>query len=140
MNNVHHILWAIDLNDNNESIGKKVVALAKLHNAKLTLAYIIERHYAYNAPEIGRMKGPIVKEIIERMEKFTQTLNMPDITQRVEFGSVRTQILKVADEINAGLICIGGYSSRGLARLLGSNASAIARGAKCDVFVIHITD
>lgn len=132
-----HILLATDLSQANRIAANKAKELAELYNAKLTLAYIAEPLYAYESPEVIKLEGSIMQEIKKEMAKLGKELKVPSPDQRIEIGSVKTQLLELAEELGADLIVVGSHGRHGLSRLLGSSASAIVHGAKCDVFVVR---
>lgn len=42
-----------------------------------------------------------------------------------------------ADRLNASMVVIGNKRVQGVARVLGSIAGAVAKGAPCDVYIVH---
>lgn len=52
-------------------------------------------------------------------------------------GDPATEILAVADEVNAQLIVVGSRGQGGIAALLGSVARAVVLRARCSVLVVH---
>lgn len=64
-------------------------------------------------------------------------MDIPLVDQYVEFGSVKLATIGKADEIGADLILVSHHEKKGLARILGSNASGILQSAKSDIFVLH---
>jgi universal stress protein A len=62
----------------------------------------------------------------------------PEKIIKIEFGSVKNEVLRVAEEIGADLIVIGSHGRHGLSRLLGSSTSGIVQGAECDVLTIRV--
>ena len=137
MNELKHILLATDLSPASKIAATKAKALATLYHAKLTLAYVVEPLYAYENPDITRLEGSIMQEMKKEMAKLGEMLNIPTSDQKIEIGSVKTQLLQLADELAVDLIVVGSHGRHGLSRLLGSSASAIVHGAKCDVFVVR---
>lgn len=55
----------------------------------------------------------------------------------MKFGSIKKEILRVAQERQIDLIIIGSHGKHGLGRLLGSTANAIVHGAQCDVLIVR---
>ena len=58
----------------------------------------------------------------------------------LEFGSIKNEVLKVAQENDIDLIVTGSHGKHGLALLLGSTADAILHGAKCDILIVRPID
>lgn len=63
-------------------------------------------------------------------------LDVANFSLRV--GIVTHEILKAAESINADLIVLGTHGRSGVARLLGSNASAVVHKARCDVLTVRL--
>lgn len=59
------------------------------------------------------------------------------VSARVLVGSVHGEVLAEADASGADLIVIGSHEPGMLAFVIGSNASAIVRRAKCSVLVVR---
>lgn len=57
---------------------------------------------------------------------------------RVEAGSIKAEILRVAGEIGADLIILGTHGRHGVGLLLGSTANSVLHGAPCDVLAVRI--
>lgn len=53
-------------------------------------------------------------------------------------GVITHEILKTAEAIDADLIVLGTHGRTGVARLLGSNASAVVHTAHCDVLTVRL--
>ena len=59
------------------------------------------------------------------------------VSSVVGLGSVYNEVLNQADQIGADLIVVGSHQPSMATYLLGSNASAIVRHAKCSVLVVR---
>lgn len=59
------------------------------------------------------------------------------VSSVVGLGSVYNEVLNQADRIGADLIVVGSHQPSMATYLLGSNASAIVRHAKCSVLVVR---
>lgn len=135
-----HVLLAVDLSDDSDQLVDKAVALAKAFSAKLTLIHTIEPLPAYGYPGISGLESPVIDHAKEQMLELGKNHHIDENHIRVEFGSVKTQILRVANELSVDLIVVGSHGRHGLSKLLGSSASAIVHGADCDVFVLRSHD
>jgi nucleotide-binding universal stress UspA family protein len=63
-----------------------------------------------------------------------------NVSERVETGSAWSEILRVAEEIDADLIVMGAHARGVVARMFfGSTSSHVVRRATCPVLVIHET-
>ena len=131
-----HILLATDLSDASHWATTKAQALAEQFNAKLTIIHTIEPIPAYGYPGV-EFDSPIIDDAKRELAKLGDSFGIPERQQLVAFGSVKTHVLRVAEEQNVDLIIVGSHGRHGITRILGSNSSAIVQGAKCDVFVIR---
>jgi universal stress protein A len=55
-----------------------------------------------------------------------------------EIGTVRHEVVKLAEKLKADLIVVGTHSHHGIDALLGSRANAILHNAKCDVLAVRV--
>ncbi|WP_285130898.1 universal stress protein UspF [Leclercia adecarboxylata] len=97
--------------------------------SSLGLAYSVEM------PKMKEFQDAALSKLDEIVEKF----KIPaDKTQtHVVAGSPKDQILKLAEMIDADLIIIASHKPDISTYLLGSNAAAVVRHAKCPVLVVR---
>lgn len=132
-----HILLATDLSETCHAMAGKVKRLLELYDAKITLVHTIEPIPAYGYPGLADLESPVIDSATKELAKMGKKLNVPKEDQRIEFGSVKAQVLKVAEELKVDLIVIGSHGRHGLSRLLGSSTSSIIHGAECDVLTVR---
>ena len=74
-----------------------------------------------------------------RLAELAAGVNLPSerVSAAVGLGSVYNEVLNQADQIGADLIVVGSHQPSMATYLLGSNASAIVRHAKCSVLVVR---
>lgn len=131
-----HILLATDLDESSEAAVEKACDLAEEFHAELTLVHTIEPTPAYGYPGTV-LESPVIKEAAKELEHLGEKLQVPKDNQRIEFGSVKHEVLKVAKELKVDLIIIGNHGRHGIARLLmDSSANAISHDAQCDVLTV----
>ncbi len=86
---------------------------------------------------------PKIKEIqqaaLEKLDELAKEFKLPaeKVQTHAVTGSPKDQILKLADSINADLIIIASHRPDISTYLLGSNAAAVVRHAKCPVLVVR---
>lgn len=131
------ILVATDLSDNTQPTIEKALKLAKSFDAELILLHVIEPIPAYGYPGIADLESPLIDHAKEEMAQFGEKYGISSENLKVEFGSVKTQVLHCANESKVDLIIVGSHGKHGLGPLLGSSASAIVNGAQCDVLTIR---
>jgi nucleotide-binding universal stress UspA family protein len=74
-----------------------------------------------------------------RLAELAAGVDLPSerVSAAVGLGSVYNEVLNQADRIGADLIVVGSHQPSMATYLLGSNASAIVRHAKCSVLVVR---
>jgi nucleotide-binding universal stress UspA family protein len=74
-----------------------------------------------------------------KLAEIAAKVDLPpeQVSAKVLIGSVHGEVLAEADASGADLIVIGSHEPGMLAYVIGSNASAIVRRAKCSVLVVR---
>jgi nucleotide-binding universal stress UspA family protein len=74
-----------------------------------------------------------------KLAAIAAKIDLPEsqVSAKVLIGSVHGEVLAEADASGADLIVIGSHEPGMLAYVIGSNASAIVRRAKCSVLVVR---
>jgi universal stress protein A len=67
-----------------------------------------------------------------------QDLGTGKLQAEVMVGSPKAVILSQAEAMHADLIILGQHGRRGISRLLGSTASGVIAGARCDVLAVRL--
>ncbi|MBC9226497.1 universal stress protein [Aeromicrobium sp. 636] len=73
----------------------------------------------------------------QAVEKISASAPDVTITPRAEYGKPGAVLVQLADDLDATLIVVGNKRVQGVARVLGSIATDVARHAPCDVYVAH---
>lgn len=102
-----------------------------------SLPYYSTLGMAYSA-EFPKM-AEIEQSALSKLNVIVQHFRLPieKIETHVTAGSPKDQILKFADVIGANLIIIASHRPDITTYLLGSNAAAVVRHAKCPVLVVR---
>jgi universal stress protein A len=139
------VLFATDFDEIGVSAAHKAKKIADENRAELILVHVVEPIPAYAYPGFAGF-AEVEVSIREQAEKELNALANQlgvDMKHRLlEFGSVKNEILRLAEEHNVDLIVTGSHGKHGLALLLGSTASAILHGSHCDMLIVqpHIKD
>lgn len=118
-------------------IAKKI---ADENGAQLWLVHVIEPIPAYAYPGFAgfaEVELSIREQAEKELESLAKRLSVDNAHCMIEFGSVKNELLRVAQEKKVDLIVTGSHGKHGLALLLGSTASAILHGAECDVLIVR---
>ena len=139
------VLFATDFDEIGVSAAHKAKKIADENRAELILVHVVEPIPAYAYPGFAGF-AEVEVSIREQAEKELNALANQlgvDMKHRLlEFGSVKNEILRLAEEHKVDLIVTGSHGKHGLALLLGSTASAILHGAHCVMLIVqpHIKD
>lgn len=143
MSTYTHILVGLDLShDESKVVIDKAAALARANQAKLSAVHVTEPlafAYAGDIPvDLSSTQIAMQEHAEKQMTELTQGLDYPLTYSKVITGQTASEMRQLADEIGADLIAVGSHGRHGLALLLGSTASDIIHGAKCDVLAIRV--
>jgi len=118
----------------------KAVQLAETFGGTLRLIYVRPvvpvTYMEFMPPAFDEeQQGEAEKTLAE----LTSTVPMPSdrISAVVRLGSVYNEVLDEAEKTGADLVVVGSHRPTMATYLLGSNASAIVRHAKCSVLVVR---
>ncbi|MCR6652311.1 MAG: universal stress protein [Cellvibrionaceae bacterium] len=138
-----HLLVGLDLSpEESLQVARKAVELARLHGAKLSLIHVIEPvtfAYAGDIPmDLTETQLALEEQADKRLASFTQQLGYDVSHSKVVIGQTAAELRETAADLGADLIIVGSHGRHGLALLLGSTASDVLHGAKCDVLAIRV--
>ncbi len=91
--------------------------------------------YASIAPDTKEREAAAMEALSEIIAKFS----LPDdrVVKHVLSGTPKDHILQLADDIDADVIILASHRPSMSTYLLGSNAAAVVRHAKCSVLVVR---
>lgn len=141
-----HILAAVDLVHDNSAVIERAMEIARRYGAQLTLLNVVEYVDWVQSDEMPMGPGDVAmhKELLERAEKRMDEVRgrttMSGVRTRIESGTAKHEVVRVAEEEKADLIVIGSHGRHGLQLLLGSTANGVLNVAKCDVLAVRIGD
>jgi len=138
-----HLLVGLDLSpEESLQVARKAVELARLYGAKLSLLHVIEPvtfAYAGDIPmDLTETQLALEDQAEKRLTAFTQQLGYEITSSKVVIGQTAAELRETATCLGADLIIVGSHGRHGLALLLGSTASDVLHGAKCDVLAIRV--
>lgn len=116
------------------------VELAKISNGSVRLIYVrslVPVTYMEFVPADFDTEQQSDSEA--KLAELAASLDLPEeqVSAKVLVGSVHGEVLAEAEVSGADLIVIGSHEPGMLAYVIGSNASAIVRRAKCSVLVVR---
>jgi universal stress protein A len=135
-----HILVAVDLTKENDVVVEKAIALAKLFNAKVSLAHIVEPlpGYGYAYIGIADFEGELIQEAKTAINKLADRYGIDQASCYVEVGPTKSEVMGIVQKQHVDCVVVGSHGRHGIAELLGSTAHAIVHGAPCDVITVRI--
>jgi len=141
------ILCAADLTPASEHTLDLGLSMASENDAAVTLLHVVEalpertEGKLYLAvPEIGPLRHELMAQARAELHKAVPEAarDFCTVTERVEAGAAWSEILRVAEELDADLIVMGAHTRGVLGRIFfGSTSSHVVRRAACPVLVIQ---
>jgi len=143
MSGYSHVLIAVDLTDESAAVVHRGLEVARRFNARVSLLHVVEfipvdpAGEALLPPPLD-LEGELLQEARQRLDTLCVSLGLNDAPRRVEVGSIKAELLRVARDDKADLIVLGSHERHGLALLLGSTEKAILHKAPCDVLAVRL--
>ena len=134
------VLFATDFDEVGVNAAHKAKKIADENKADLLLVHVVEPIPAYAYPGFAgfaEVEVSIREQAEKELNALANQLGVKDDHRLLEFGSVKNEVLRIAEEHKVDLIVSGSHGKHGLALLLGSTADAILHGAHCDMLIIH---
>lgn len=142
MGDYRKILLAVDLSEDSQLVGERAKALAKCYQSDITLLHVVE--YVPVEP-MGEALLPTVQietELVDRartkLAELAQQLALEQCPQLIETGSIKTEIVRTAQRIDANLIVLGSRERHGLAILVNFTEDTVLHAAPCDVLAVRL--
>lgn len=138
-----NIIVAVDGSEAAEKAFKKSIAIAKLNDARLILAHVVDSRTFATAEAYDRTLAEradeYAKELLDSYVDNAKAAGLKDLVRCVEYGSPKVKIAKdIAKQFEADLIICGATGMNAVERfLIGSVSENITRYAKCDVLVVR---
>jgi len=138
---LREILCATDFSAHSVSVLAHAAAIARRYRSKLYVVHVIPTDVYRSVPaevmgEALKQTRGYVQDAMRNQLALEFLQRVPKVAVRRE-GLVAPELLKLADELKAGLLVIGTRAHHGLDRLLeGSVAEEVFRQAPCPVLVV----
>ncbi len=142
MGDYKKILLVVDLSDKSDCIGKRAKAIAKCHDAEIKILHIVE--YVPLEP-MGETLMPAIQiegELVQRAKlklgELAARLDLAHCEQLVETGSIKAEIIRIAQEQKVDLIVLGSRERHGVAILVNFTEDTVLHQAPCDVLAVRL--
>ena len=137
-----HLLAAVDFSPGTDDMMQRTMDLVNRYGARLSVIHVVEYlPVALDAelmlPPLAGVEDQLMENARKRLEELTQSLGAEKASRHVELGSAKLEIVRVAEAQGVDLIVVGSHGRHGLARILGSTASGVLQGARCDVLAVR---
>ena len=136
------LLVLLDLTETSEQIVAAGRDMAAHSNAAMVLLHVVE---FVPAEPMGETLMPTVQieEDLEQRAKLklnalSARLGLSHVTNRVEAGNKKTEILRVAKEEAVDLIVLGSRERHGLGILVNFTEDTVLHAAHCDVLAVRV--
>jgi nucleotide-binding universal stress UspA family protein len=136
--NIKTILVPTDFSAPSRHALELATLLAKDHNAKIVVAYVMEPPPVYGEGQLAYSFEDVgVEEARRQLALVVPSDAAVSCEHKLLRGDASAHILRAAEETAADLIVMGTHGRTGLAHLLmGSVAEAIVRRAACPVLTV----
>lgn len=142
MGDYNTILVAVDLSEEAALVAAKAARLAAVNNAQLHLVHVIEPlSFAYGGDipiDFSTIQDEIQQQAEAQLQGLCTKLNLPIERLHIALGRPENEIHALAGQLSADLIVVGSHGRHGFALLLGSTATGVLHGAKCDVLAMRV--
>lgn len=139
-----NVLLAADLIDQDDHpVSKKAHQIASSTGAQLSIIHVVEYPFyygmPYDTPALAEWQQEVEETAKKTFDSLCSRLGVPAERAYLVAGQAKTLILETAEKIEADLIVLGSHGRHGIGLLLmGSTATAVIHGAKCDVLAIRV--
>jgi universal stress protein A len=136
------LLVLLDLSQDSERVAIAGRDLAAYSNASMVLLHVVEFVPVEPMGESMMPTVQIEEELIGRargkLNAFIARLALTGATARIEAGSTKAEILRVADQERPDLIVLGSRERHGLAILVNFTEDTVLHAAHCDVLTVRL--
>ena len=134
------VLFATDFDEIGVSAAHKAKKIADENGADLLLVHVVEPIPAYAYPGFAgfaEVEVSIREQAEKELNALANQLGVDENHRLLEFGSVKNEILRLAEEHKIDLIVAGSHGKHGLGLLLGSTANSILHASHCDMLIVQ---
>ncbi len=137
-----HIIVGVDLSEDCPKVIARAAGIARVCNAKLTLAYVLEPiAFAYGGDmpvDLSGVQEQQVQKASTELTLLAKSTDYPIQQQHVLVGQPAAELHYLAEQEDADLIVVGSHGRKGFALLLGSTPNSVLHGATCDVLAVLV--
>lgn len=138
-----HVLLATDLSEETDTIADAAAAIARRSKAKLSIVHVLEHTpIVYGGGEFSipldmNLEEQLAQNARKALAALSRRILIPVENQYVAHGSVKREVIDLAEKLSADLIVVGSHGHSGMQIFLGTTANAVLHAAKCDVLAVR---
>lgn len=142
MGDYKKILLVVDLSEDSKRVGERAKAIAACYQSEITLLHVVE--YVPVEPmgeallPTVQIEGELVDRARAKLAELADKLGLAQSPRLIETGSIKTEIVRVAQRLGANLIVLGSRERHGLAILLNFTEDTVLHAAPCDVLAVRL--
>jgi universal stress protein A len=137
------ILLAVDLNVDSIAVARRARDLAALMSAELTVLHVVEYVPVEPVGENLIPPVPLLDELAaaarQRLVTLCADIGVDTAHQRVEVGSVKGEVIRVARDMQCDLIVLGARERHGLSIFVNLTEDTVLHAAPCDVLAVRVS-
>lgn len=142
MGTYENILLAVDLGGGTKEVAERARQLAQLHGARISVLHVVEYIPVEPMGEAilpaVNLEDELVKTARLRLADLLSEMGMEVSDHEVVVGSVKSEIVRRAQDMHADLIVIGSHERHGLGVLLNFAEDTVLHASPCDVLAVRI--
>jgi universal stress protein A len=136
------ILLVVDLSENSARIGERAKIIANCEQAEIKLLHVVE--YVPLEPmgetlmPAVQIEGELVQRAKMKLAELADRLGLAKSEQLVETGSIKAEIIRIAQEHKVDLIVLGSRERHGIAIMVNFTEDTVLHQAPCDVLAVRL--
>ena len=139
MPNYKHLLLAIDIYEDSDVLFTEALRLQAFYQAKLSIVHVTPRLIS-SMPYAHDFQDAVASQAHKRIGEFKEKYSLQKDDIYLEEGNPKSEVVALAQKINADLIICGSHGKHGIELALGSTANGILHLATCDVLTLRLND
>jgi universal stress protein A len=136
------ILVLLDLSEGSEQVAMAGRDMAAYSNATMIVLHVVEfvpvEPLGESLMPTVQIEDDLIKRARSQLGELTARLALAKATWRVEAGNTKSEILRVAKEVQADLIVLGSRERHGLAIMVNFTEDTVLHAAHCDLLAVRL--
>lgn len=135
------ILACLDLTECSEQIAERARDMSARCGSTVTLLHVVE--YVPVEPmgeallPAVQIEGELVERATRRIAELAARTGLEQAQRIVRTGNIKSEVLRIAQEMGADLIVLGSRERHGVSILFNQTEDTVLHGAPCDVLAVR---